>query len=423
MIDVGGGVFLQGFLFISIHVFRVYYNVSMDTIYDLLVIGGGFGGVRLAQGAAKAGLSVCLITDKSYFEYYPAIYRIVIGAEPSTVTIPLADMRYADRVTCIVDPVTAIHLVTKSVTCASGNIYAGKKLCIALGVTNSYFGIPGMEEHSFGFKSISKAHHLHDRVKELFARHHNSDIDEQLMAFHFVIAGGGVSGVELAGELIDHARALAESYKIPASRVSVTIVESNPTVVPTLPPRAQRAITRKLENKGVRILCNRKVVESKAWTVTLSDMTIAAKTVIWAAGVASHPLLTATPALPLSLKKKIIVDEYLGVQGFDGVFALGDCADTQFSGLAQTADKQGVYLAKQINADNKMHHQKTAFVQKSIAYVVPIGFGFGVFVYNTIVIAGVLPWLLRFVIDMKFYFSLLPFRHALKIVRDMMRKK
>ncbi len=393
----------------------------MQKIPDILVVGGGFGGIRLAIDAAAAGLSVSLVTDKPYFEYYPAIYRIVIGAMESTVHIPLSNLRHSDRIHIISDSVTSIDLANKSVVCASGNTYAGNSLCIALGVTNSYFGIPGMQEHSFGFKSIDKAKHLHTRVKELFMRHHTSDIDEQLMAFHFVIAGGGVSGVELAGELITHARTIAQSYNIPASRVSVDIVDSNPTIVSTLPARAQRIIARRLERKGVRILCNRKVTESKAWTVALSDMTIAAKTVIWAAGVAAHPLLATTPNLPLSPKKKIIVDQHLMVQGFPNVYAIGDCADTQFSGLAQTADKQGKYLAHELIKKHRNRANAKPFVQKNIAYVVPVGRWFGVFVYNDFVVAGIVPWLLRFAIDMKFYFSILPFSKAMRIVRDMFR--
>lgn len=402
--------------------FFVYTTIHMHPLYDVLIAGAGFGGVRLAQEAVKKGLKVCVVSDKSYFEYYPAMYRIVTGAPYESVALSLADIRHSQKITWVNDHITSIDIASKTITCASGATYSAAALVIALGVTNSYFGIPGMEEYSFGFKSIGKAMHLHERVHELFERNSTASVDEQLLAFHFVIAGGGVSGVELAGELSYYTKLLAKKYKVPLSCISIDIVESNPTLVPMLPVKAQQKITKHLTKLGVRILCNRRVVESQAWTVHLSDMVIAAKTVIWAAGVAPHPLVQNTAGLPLNDKNRIKVNEYLEVTGFSGVYAIGDCADTKFSGLAQTALQQGEYVAAAIFAQ-KNRNNILPYAQAAIAYDVPIGWYWGVLVYKDIVIAGMAPWLLRFFIDVRFYISVLPCSRVLKIIFAILRPK
>ena len=126
----------------------------------ILILGGGFGGIHTVRDLCKKGselLDITLITNKDYFEYYPALYRIVTGASPIEVCVPLADV-IPNKVRVLIDPVLSVDIVKKEVYTESGAVHSYDTLVVALGSETTYFNIPGLQELSLGFKSIPTSH-------------------------------------------------------------------------------------------------------------------------------------------------------------------------------------------------------------------------------------------------------------------------
>ena len=193
----------------------------------IVIVGGGFGGIRCALDLVKhvpVGTRVQLISNKKYFEYYAALYRVVTGDEPADVYIPLSDIFSGTFVEVLHDTVTSIDIEKKIVFGQSGAHYQADYIVLALGSETSYFNIKGLKEQSFGFKTTNEAIRLKRHIDTLFKKHRYSAPEEQLLAFHFVIIGAGASGVELAGELEFYTRQRAKCYNINKSLISIDLI-------------------------------------------------------------------------------------------------------------------------------------------------------------------------------------------------------
>src|SRR3990167_1710599 len=161
----------------------------------VLVLGGGFGGVKTAlELANNEHFSVLLISDQTNFRYYPALFRAATGGSPSASSIPLKEIFAGEKVGLTHDTATKIDRDSKKVTCKSGKKYSYDILVVALGVITNYFGINGLDKYSYGIKTLEDAQELRDHLHKLIA-------DEQKPDLNYVVIGGGPTGVELAGAL------------------------------------------------------------------------------------------------------------------------------------------------------------------------------------------------------------------------------
>src|SRR3989344_5938636 len=170
-------------------------------IKKILIIGGGFGGVRTALDLDKRKIpnaSIALVSDRPHFEYHPALYRVVTGRSPLEVCIPLRDVFEGKEVAVAQDRIVGIDLAGKTVEGFSGTYYKYDFLVLALGSETEYFDIPGLPELSFGFKSINEALRLKRHLQELFEGMAKEDHGDKVKSASFIVIGGGASGVELA---------------------------------------------------------------------------------------------------------------------------------------------------------------------------------------------------------------------------------
>ncbi len=373
-----------------------------------LIIGGGFAGVEAArklQQQAGKKLSVSLISNKSYFEYYPALYRLITGASPIEVCVPLTDM-LPSGVEVILDTVTAVDLTEKKVTCASGKMYEADYLVLALGSETTYFGLPGLSTLSFGFKSAKEAMNLKRHLHLLFADHANPDPREMVAHFHVIVVGGGPTGCEVAGDLVSYLEMLAKHYGVDPSFITVDLIESAPRLAPALPPKVSARVLQRLHSLGVNVFLNRRLESEEVESVYLKDMTMKSKTVIWTAGTKVHSLYEAIPGITFSDKKRVLVDEYLQIVGHENIFVGGDAAATAYGGLAQTAIYDGAYIAEQIlrDVDGKL---LKSYVPQKTAFAIPVGTGWAVVVAGPIRLYGGLAYLVRHMIDFGYFAKIL----------------
>ena len=374
----------------------------------IIVLGGGFAGVETARklGAMKLpNVSVSLISNKSYFEYYPALYRVVTGASPIEVCVPLSDM-VPKNIEIVLDGAVAIDLKAKSVTGMSGKTYPFDYIVLALGSETTYFNLPGLPDLAHGFKSVKEAVDLKKHLHLLFEEHSHPDQSELVSHFHIVIVGGGPSGVEVAGDLTSYMRKLATHYGVDPSLVTIDLIESNNRLVPGTAPQASAAILARLRKLGVNVFLNRQLVSEEVEQVYLKDMSMKAKTLIWTAGTKLNSLFEKIQGLTFSPRKRILVDEYMRAVGFDYVFVAGDAAGTLYSGLAQTAIYDGDYIAGALRRIS-LHKDLVAYVPKQTAFAIPVGDDWGVVVWKNVRLYGRFAYLVRHLIDFMYFAQVL----------------
>lgn len=374
----------------------------------IVIIGGGFGGVRTALALSKKKLDakILLLTDKPYMEYYAALYRVVAGHSPMEVCVPYADMFEGTDIEVVIDRVSGVDMQYKTVRGTSGFNYRYDSLVIAVGAETAYFTIPGMQELSYGMKSVHEALELKRHLHEVFEVAKRSQNEDKVASAHIVVIGGGASGVELAGELAFYARDMAEKHGLPRSLVSIDLVEAMPRLLPLLPEKVSARVLTRLQSIGVNVLLNRAVVREDLENVYLKDMQMRTKTVVWTAGLKPSSLLGLVEGLQKDKRGRAEVDEFLRAKGQRNVYVIGDAAATRYSGMAQTAFHDGEYVAD-IIARGVRGQTLYSYTPKAPAYAVPVGPGWATVVIGSVAVYGRIGWIIRRVADLKVFLSLL----------------
>ncbi|MGE5174973.1 MAG: NAD(P)/FAD-dependent oxidoreductase [Hyphomicrobiales bacterium] len=378
----------------------------------LLILGGGFAGLDVARAigrsrAAREYWDTLLIDKENFFQFNPLLPAVAVGAvETRHIVYPLRQMARHRHIRFHKNKVIAVDLARREVHLHNELRASFDALVIAIGSVTNYYGVPGAEEFTRPFKTIVDAMTLRARVVELFEMAEQAETREQrrrLLAF--VIAGGGVTGVEVGAEIIEMAReTLLPRYpSLHPSDVSVTIVEAGDRVVPSARPEHSAYVLRFLERRGVNVILNAPVdrVEEKR-IHTRDGRALDAFTIVWTAGV--HPPQVVRE-LPVRHHKdgRVVVDEYLRAVGTDGapiedVFVLGDCAASlrpdgrMQPALSQTAVAMGAHIGETL-VDRATGRKPKPFHFKDAGYIISLGKHSSVLELFGIPLSGKLAWL------------------------------
>jgi NADH dehydrogenase len=379
---------------------------------QVTIVGGGFGGVKAALEISKNKKNkVILITDKTDFQYYPALYSAATGGSHLEAWVPLIEI-FGNRnnVTIIIDSITSVDRHTQTITATSGTKYIYDTLVLAIGAVTTYFGIEGLSEFAYGIKSADEINRLKQRLLDEFSMPHAADK-------HILIIGAGPTGVELAGALGTYLEHLKVRFNKPEPKISINLIEAAPRVLPRMSERASKLVYNRLASLGVHVELGMKVESETIDTLIVNGRPIKSQTVIWTSGVANNPFFTANAnQFTLAKNGKVVVNDYLQVDKH--VYVIGDNAATSFSGLAQTALKDGIFVARHI-----MSKSSTKYVAKMPPVVVPVGKNWAVFEYKKIRLAGFMASIIRRVADLVGYRDILPFGQALGVWSAQMIKE
>ena len=395
----------------------------MDKIEGkIIIVGGGFGGISTALNLGKARLrnvNITLISDKSHFEYQAALYRVITGRSPLEACIPMRDIFDGKNIEALEDTIMDINTEEKKLEGKSGSRYSFDFLVLALGSETAYFNIPGLKELSFGFKSISEALALKKHLHELFkaCAVSQTDQEEDVCRAHLVIVGAGASGVEIAGELAIYAKGLAKQHKISPSLVTIDLIEAASRVLPMMPEDVSEKATKQLRKLGVNIFLNRMVVKEEIEKVFLKDMEMRTKTVIWTAGAGPNHFYSQIEGLTLDKKGRVIVDEFLQAKNNPNLFVIGDAAATTYSGMAQTAIRDGEFVAKTI-AKKIQNKPLESYQPRRPIYAIPVGPGWAAALIGDWRFYGRIGWWLRRLADFRYFLSILSFGKALLVFQN-----
>jgi NADH:ubiquinone reductase (H+-translocating) len=301
----------------------------------VVVIGGGFAGLALVRQLARArrrgrlATRVTLIDRRNHHTFQPLLYQVATaGLQTQDVGISLRAILRRQDVEIRLGDVTGIDPAGRVVTLSDGTELTYDRLVLAAGAITEDFGVPGVAEHAFGLKSLAEATMMRNAVLRRFEEASTSSTAGDDGTLTFVIAGGGPTGVELAGalgELVDLV-VRRDHPSLDVARVRIVLVEPRDQLLGGFSARAGQAALDGLRERGVDVRLEVGIASVAADRVVLTDgEVIPARLVVWAAGVAASPLAMAL-GVPLSRGRRIPVDEHLRVTGLDAVFAVGDIA-------------------------------------------------------------------------------------------------
>ncbi len=370
----------------------------------VVIVGGGFGGVKAALELAKTGsANVTLISDTPHMRVYPSLYHTATGGSHKVSSIPLHEIFQNFDISIIQDTVQKLDRPTKTITSISGISYTYDKLILSLGVKTNYFGIDGLAEYSYGIKTLEEAEELKSHI-------HRQMIDEGAIDLNYIVVGGGPSGIELAGVLPDYIRRVADIHNIPARNVHVDLIEAAPRLLPRLPKVISRSVAKNLRKQGVKIYLKTAVQGQDADSLTINNKPIRSHTVIWTAGMSNSDFFKDN-GFQLNRIGKVRVDQYL--QAEQDIYVLGDNADTPYSGMAQTALYDGHFVAKNIERA-VMNEETHTYRAKKPIYVMPAGPNGAAVLWGKTRIYGKLGWFLRRTADLAAYRDYQPLPLALE---------
>ncbi len=355
----------------------------------VLIVGGGFSGIKLAlQLSDQAQFSLSLISDQPNFRYYPTLYHTATGGRLSASQIPLEEIFKAKPIKLINDSIKSLDRENKTVAGKSGTDYPFDVLVIALGVVTNYFGIKGLEEYSYGIKSVAEAQELRDHIHEVL-------MDSGKPDQNYVVIGGGPTGVELAGALPAYIKHVMDRHGLKDKKLHIDLVEAAPRLMPRMTQDYSKAIQRRLKKLGIKLILNQAVQAETADTLMVSEHPIKSHTVVWTAGVTNHPFFDKNK-FTFGEHGKVAVDEYL--QAETDIFVLGDNADTKFSGMAQTALFDARFVANNLIRRSNVKKMRR-YRPKTPIYVTPAGPGWAAVQWHGLHIYGWLGWVLRSAAD------------------------
>lgn len=373
---------------------------------NITIVGGGFGGVKAALELSKYRKNrVTLISDKSSFQYYPALYGTATGRSHLQSWVPLGQI-FAGRynVEVVLDKIKKIDKVGHVLTSVSGKQYRYQTLVLALGSVTTYFGIEGLNTYAYGIKSSDEIKKLKEHLAYEFE--HPAELDKRI-----VIIGAGPTGVELSASLGSYLEHLQKYFYTSNKKVSIDLVEAAPRILPRMSEKASAIVLARLKALGVNVETGKTVERETADALMVSGKPIKSHTVIWTSGVANNPFFAENAdQFELAKNGRVIVDEYM--RSGRNVYVIGDNAVTKFGGLAQTALHDAIYVSKNI-----MRRTPKPYKPVQPPVVVPVGEGWAVFEYKKILVSGSLASFIRSVADYIGYHDILPIGQALGVWR------
>ena len=357
--------------------------------HHVVVVGGGFAGLRLIEGLKGAPVRITLIDQRNYHLFQPLLYQVATTLlATSEIAWPIRSL-YRDRneVTTLLAEVVGVDKAAKTVALNNGEIVHYDTLVLATGATHAYFGHDEWEPVAPGLKTLEDATTIRRRVLLAFERAEmETDPAVRDALLTFTIIGAGPTGVELAGIISELAReTLPKEFRnIDTTKAKVILVEAAPRILGAFVEDLSAYAHRRLEASGVDIRTGHAVTNCTAEGVTIGDTFVPCRTIVWAAGVQASPA-AAWLGVPADRAGRVMVEKDLSAPGSEDVFVVGDTALVPWEdgkpvpGVAPAAKQQGAYVAKVIRArlDSRpapgpfrYHHQGSlATIGKSAAVI------------------------------------------------------
>ena len=369
---------------------------------NIVVIGGGFGGLSFLKAARKSKNNFTLIDQTNHHLFQPLLYQVATAVlSPSDITVPIRNLFKNDKnVNVVLDEVININQHNNSLELLSGNIINYDELLISVGSTYSYFGNDDWSIHSNGLKNLNDALDIRDNILKAFENAESEkDNDKKLSYLNFVIIGGGPTGVELAGSIAELAyKNIKNEYRnFKIEDINVYLIEAGSAILPDYSKILSSKASKYLEKLGVNLKLNEKVLNIENNKVTTEKESYSTNNIIWAAGNKANPLIEK---LDTEVDKfgRVIVDDDFSIKNSNSIYVIGDAANYKnnngdpLPGIAPVAIQQGKYMAKILTSDKPLRTNKI-FRYRDKGMMATVGGFKAIGVIGKFQISGLLAWL------------------------------
>ena len=347
----------------------------------VLIVGGGFAGLKAAEALKDADVSVTLVDRRNHHTFQPLLYQVALAVlSPNEIAQPIRAILRAPNTQVLMDEVVGFDVAAQRATLKSGVVLEYDYLILATGSTHSYFGREDWAPLAPGLKTIEDAVEIRRRVLLAFELA-EGEMQEtgRHPALNFVVIGGGPTGVELAGAISDIAKLyIRRDFKhIDPAKAQVVILEGSPHILGAYPEDLQKKAVEQLAALGVTVRTNTRVTDVRPGYVMVGDERIDAVVTIWAAGVKASPL-GALLGVPLDKRGCVIVDGQLRPEGHPEIFVCGDLAAAMSEGkpvpgVAQPAMQMGEYAGRSIALEVRGEQVKKPFIYADKGDMATIG--------------------------------------------------
>ena len=334
-------------------------NIPDTNRKRIVIIGGGFGGLKLIDRLKHSNFQLVLLDRTNYHQFQPLLYQVATaGLNAGSIAFPFRkDFRHLQDFHFRMTEVTHIDHENNQVETTIGHI-AYDYLVIAAGTTTNYYGMENIQRYAMPMKSVTEAMTLRTQLLTNFENALTiNDPTERQRLLNIAIVGGGATGVEIAGALAEMKRyVLQKDYPdLSANLLNIYLIEGTEKVLGNMSEKASAKALKFLLNMGVRPMLNTRVTDYQNGTLIFENGTpLPAKTVIWVSGVTANRF-TGIPQNSIGHGGRILTDEFNRIKDLYNVFAIGDiCLQTETSypkghpQVAQVAIQQGKLLASNL---------------------------------------------------------------------------
>jgi NADH dehydrogenase len=371
-------------------------------LHHVVILGAGFGGLGAAHALAKSPVRITIVDRRNHHLFQPLLYQVGTATlATSEIAWPIRQlMRRRKEVTTLLGVVSAIDAERRAVILEDDGEIPYDTLVVATGARHAYFGHDEWEPYAPGLKTLEDATSIRRRVLLAFEHaERESDPDRRRAWLTFVIVGGGATGVELAGAIADlaHVTLPDEFRHIDTRKARVVLIEAGPRILPTFTEDLSAYAHAALEKLGVEIQVGSPVSECSADGVVHGGQPLAARVILWAAGVRASPA-AAWLGAPSDGAGRVKVELDLSVPGHPDIFVIGDTATVNawhgkpVPGIAPAAKQQGAHVAAVIRRRLAGDASSVPFHYKHSGNLATIGKRAAVIDFGWLKIRGYIAW-------------------------------
>lgn len=405
--------------------------VTATKRHRVVILGAGYAGVRavrdLARQVAKVNLDIVLITAADEHLDVTLLYEVAaaylkhessVSSETisASVQLSLAQMLARSPVRLVIGFIESIDQTGRLVRLRDNTTFEFDTLVVALGTHLATFNIPGIGEHTFSIKTLPEALELRHHIVRQFIQARELTGLARQSALTFVVAGAGASGVELAAELVGHARHECQRHEIVASEVAIILIEAGPRILSTMPEAVSVIAQQRLNALGITVRLGQRIVGVTPTEVKLGSYGhVYCRTVVWTAGLAPHPVIAAAG---FTLKHwGVAVTPTLQVPGQPNIFVAGDAAiiasaPNPIPATVPVAYSQGSLVAKNI-VNQRLGRPLIEYRYSFLGAVVTLGQKYAVATFhNGRILVGYRAWLLKKIVILHYWLSVTTWREA-----------
>ncbi|WP_315835027.1 NAD(P)/FAD-dependent oxidoreductase [Bradyrhizobium prioriisuperbiae] len=368
----------------------------------VVIVGSGFGGLELVHRLNGAAVDITLIDRRNHHLFQPLLYQVATASlATSEIAWPVRQLlRKRREVTTLMATVTGVDTAARRVQLDDGATVPYDTLVLATGARHAYFGHDEWEPFAPGLKTLEDATTIRRRILMAFERaERETDPQRRAARLTFVIVGAGPTGVELAGTIAElaHVTMPADFRNIDTRKARVILIEAGPRVLAGFPEDLSAYAQRSVESLGVEVVLGQPVSECNRDGVVYGGQRLAAKTIIWAAGVRASPAAEWLNA-PADRAGRLQVLPDLTVPGHPEIFAVGDTVTIAgpngqpVPGIAPAAKQQGQYVAGMIAARLRGDTPPPPFHYKHAGSLAQIGKKLAVIDFGRIKLRGTIAW-------------------------------